>query len=152
MSRDSRDLAQLHDEIDSLRETVAMLARRERRRRWARAAAVAVILIPATAYAAQIVIPNVFSNGTVADANEVNANFDALTTESNAQDTRLSSLEGSTSSSVANCTLQPFANNWDGVLNFICPAGQTVGGVYSIHDNSVEDRRFRFYCCDIERD
>jgi hypothetical protein len=51
------------------------------------------LAVPLAAYAATISLPNIFSNGTTADANEVNANFDTLVLESNAQDTRLSTLE-----------------------------------------------------------
>ncbi|MBW2417279.1 MAG: hypothetical protein JRH19_01965, partial [Deltaproteobacteria bacterium] len=57
---------------------------------------VAAVAIPAAAYAAAIGVPHTFSNNSPADANEVNANFDALVTESNAQNSRISSLEGDT--------------------------------------------------------
>ena len=56
------------------------------------------LLTPAAAYAAIIGVPNMFSNGTIADANEVNANFSALVSESNDQDARLASLEASVAS------------------------------------------------------
>jgi hypothetical protein len=55
-------------------------------------------MIPAAAYAAVIGVPNTFTNGTIADANDVNANFSALVNESNAQDARLTALEEITTS------------------------------------------------------
>lgn len=61
--------------------------------RFARIALVCLALVPVTAYAAQISAPFAFVNGTVADANQVNANFDALVSESNDQDTRIGALE-----------------------------------------------------------
>jgi hypothetical protein len=51
------------------------------------------LAVPLTAYAATIGVPNVFSNGTVADADEVNTNFTVLTDESNDQDSRITALE-----------------------------------------------------------
>jgi len=52
------------------------------------------LAVPLTAYATTIAMPNVFTNGTIADADEVNDNFDVLVTESNAQDLRISAIEG----------------------------------------------------------
>ena len=54
---------------------------------------VAVVAIPLAAYAATISVPYTFTNGTIADANEVNANFDTLVNESNSQDSRLAAVE-----------------------------------------------------------
>ncbi len=54
-------------------------------------AATLVISIPV--YAATISAPYTFSNGAVADANEVNANFGVLIGESNDQDFRIGALE-----------------------------------------------------------
>jgi hypothetical protein len=51
------------------------------------------LAVPLAAYAATISLPNVFVNGTPANANEVNANFDTLVLESNSQDSRIFSLE-----------------------------------------------------------
>ena len=39
-----------------------------------------------------------------------------------------------------------WANNWDGVLNWSCPTGQALVGMYSEHSNRKEDRRFKFKC------
>lgn len=55
------------------------------------AAALLVFVLPVGA--AQVVLPHVFVNGQIADADEVNLNFDALAQESNAQGLRLNSLE-----------------------------------------------------------
>jgi hypothetical protein len=52
-----------------------------------------VALAAAVSYAAQISVPNTFTNGTPADASQVNANFSTLETESNAQDLRLAAVE-----------------------------------------------------------
>ena len=54
---------------------------------------VAVVLIPLAAYAGSISIPNTFINGTVADADEVNANFSAVKTAVDDNDSRTSVLE-----------------------------------------------------------
>ena len=45
------------------------------------------------------------------------------------------------------CALQGFINDWDGMMNYTCPDGRVLGGMYSVHDNGKEDRRFRPYCC-----
>jgi hypothetical protein len=58
----------------------------------------AVVAVAAVSYAAQISVPNIFVNSTVADADEVNANFSALVMESNSQDSWLVALEGSVTS------------------------------------------------------
>lgn len=50
-------------------------------------------LSAATAQADPITLPYTFSNGERADADEVNANFSTLADESNAQDTRITTLE-----------------------------------------------------------
>src|SRR5687767_3990048 len=57
--------------------------------------AVGAAFVVGTALATQIDIPHQFTSGTPARAAEVNANFTALADESNAQDTRLTALEGS---------------------------------------------------------
>lgn len=51
--------------------------------------------LAAPVLAAQLVVPNVFVNGTVADADDVNLNFSTLVDESNDQDLRLNTLESS---------------------------------------------------------
>ncbi|KAM4612666.1 hemagglutinin/amebocyte aggregation factor-like [Polymixia lowei] len=37
-------------------------------------------------------------------------------------------------------------NDWDGVLYRVCPSGQAVSQITSIHDNGKEDRLWRFSC------
>jgi hypothetical protein len=51
------------------------------------------LLIAPQGMAEQITLPHTFSNGERADADEVNQNFSTLADESNAQDSRLSTLE-----------------------------------------------------------
>jgi hypothetical protein len=60
------------------------------------ALAAAVVAIPLAADAATIFVPYTFVNGTVADATEVNANFNTLVLESNAQDSRITAHTGDT--------------------------------------------------------
>lgn len=52
-----------------------------------------LLVTPMASYGALISMPNTFVSGTVADASQVNANFDTLVVESNDQDARLSGLE-----------------------------------------------------------
>ena len=55
----------------------------KRRSRWlTHLAATALLVVPLAAVAA-VTLPNTFTNGTVADAGEINANFDALVAEVN---------------------------------------------------------------------
>jgi len=41
-----------------------------------------------------------------------------------------------------------YANSWDKPVDFNCPSGQAIVGMYSVHDNGKEDRRFKFQCGD----
>ncbi len=87
---------------------------------------VALVGIPMAAYAATISVPNTFLNGTIADADAVNANFDTLVTESNDQDSRISAVEGSLPH---DCTLQ--TQSFPTFTNFamFCGAGKlSLGG------------------------
>ncbi|WP_157828041.1 hypothetical protein [Paraglaciecola sp. MB-3u-78] len=52
------------------------------------------VLASSLTSAAEVVIPHTFSNGQVADATDVNANFKALADETNANNTRIGVLEG----------------------------------------------------------
>jgi hypothetical protein len=65
------------------------------KRRGARASLVvlALLVVPLVAVAASITVPNAFVNGTPADADDVNENFDTLVLESNDQDGRIGTLE-----------------------------------------------------------
>eukprot|EP01084_Bolivina_argentea_P083134 150528_1 len=40
-----------------------------------------------------------------------------------------------------------YLNNWDGILNYNCPNNGLIRNIYSYHDNSRGDRRFKFECC-----
>jgi hypothetical protein len=53
---------------------------------------VIVVVIPLAVAAGTVTVPNTFMNGTAADANEVNANFDAVETAVNDNDSRITAL------------------------------------------------------------
>jgi hypothetical protein len=100
-----REIIELREEIATLKAQLSALEQRAAERpagRLGRAAAksrlrlgfaAALTAIPLAAYAAQVSLPNSFTGGTIADANQVNANFDALLAESNTQDLRIAALE-----------------------------------------------------------
>ncbi|CAH2276563.1 Hypothetical predicted protein [Pelobates cultripes] len=52
-----------------------------------------------------------------------------------------------TFSNPGSCTWSGYANNFDEELYFICPFGSVLRGMESFHDNSKEDRRWKFECC-----
>lgn len=69
----------LEQRIDRLERELARSHARERRRRRGRLLALgALIFVPLTAWAVNLDVPYVFTNGTIADAEEVNANFAAV--------------------------------------------------------------------------
>lgn len=75
-----------------------------------------VSIIPIAAIAAPVVLPNTFANGTVADANEVNANFDALANAIN-------------SSEIYETTdFLNFLQNQTATLTALCDSGDIVLG------------------------
>lgn len=43
-----------------------------------------------------------------------------------------------------------YVNQWNGTVNFTCPENMVLIGVYSIHDNGNEDRRFRYRCASLQ--
>nr|XP_034332017.1 hemagglutinin/amebocyte aggregation factor [Crassostrea gigas] len=45
------------------------------------------------------------------------------------------------------CHWTGYVNNWDSYVNYHVPYGYVIRGVFSIHDNGKEDRRFRFEIC-----
>ncbi|CAG5115564.1 unnamed protein product [Candidula unifasciata] len=51
--------------------------------------------------------------------------------------------------STRNCYQTFYVNDLDGVMTFSVPTGQVIKGVYSYHENKKEDRRWRFYLCDL---
>jgi len=40
-------------------------------------------------------------------------------------------------------------NNYDKDMNYICPGNKVIAGVCSHHNSGKEDRKFNFYCCQI---
>ncbi len=98
-----------------------------------------LLVIPLAVAAGTVSVPNTFVNGTVADADQVNANFSALATESNAQDARLLTLETSGiagySQVVANMTI-PAGTTRNVVA--VCPVGtRVIGGGYRIPATTI---------------
>jgi hypothetical protein len=67
-----------------------------RRRAWTMSVLLVALAIPLAAVASPITGLNTFSNGTTADANEVNANFDAVETAVNDNDSRITAVESET--------------------------------------------------------
>ena len=45
------------------------------------------------------------------------------------------------------CQWTEYVNEWEGIMNYNCPNDGLLRTVQSIHDNTKEDRRFRFECC-----
>ena len=41
-----------------------------------------------------------------------------------------------------------YVNDWDEVIAFQCSHNGYITGIDSYHDNHVEDRRFKFRCCE----
>jgi uncharacterized protein YjbI with pentapeptide repeats len=112
-----RDLRELQAEIERLKAELAELRSRPAARlrgllallpssRRSRLILAAAVLVVATAsYAASVSMPYTFVNGTIADADQVNANFGALVAESNDQDSRLAALEVSVATLNASFTV-----------------------------------------------
>ncbi len=73
----------------------AVLARIRALNPWLRTAVFATVLaIPLAAYASSVSVPFLFVNGTLADADEVNANFAAVEAAVNDNDARIAIVEG----------------------------------------------------------
>jgi len=47
--------------------------------------------------------------------------------------------------------LSAYLNDWDAVLNFRCEDNEVLTGVYSVHSNSHEDRRWAARCASVVR-
>ena len=45
------------------------------------------------------------------------------------------------------CAWTGWLNNWDDELHYKCPLSGYIAGFYSYHDNTKEDRRWRWFCC-----
>lgn len=59
-------------------------------------------------------------------------------------------LSGTTTT---NCGLSDdYVNSFDSYFKESCDDGQVLHGLYSYHDNGKEDRRFKFHCCDLQRE
>ena len=48
---------------------------------------------------------------------------------------------------ITDCEWTGYMNEWDGIMNYDCPNDGLLRTIQSYHDNSKEDRRFRFECC-----
>jgi len=53
------------------------------------------------------------------------------------------------SHSTAYASSQGFVNDWDRPFTFECPTNQAISSLYSVHDNRMEDRRWKFACAQI---
>ena len=112
------------------------------------------VLVPMSVAAGTVSVPNTFSNGTLAVADEVNANFDVLEAESNAHDAQLDALENAVIG-FANCAYTPCADAPEVAL---CPAGKVMIGIDipefggdegSCNPAGVGTDDFRVQCCDL---
>ena len=45
------------------------------------------------------------------------------------------------------CTKSSYVNQFHEYISYMCGKNQYIGGVESYHDNSKEDRRWKFTCC-----
>jgi len=51
-----------------------------------------------------------------------------------------------TNAQLVDVGLTSYLNKWDGVLDFTCADDEVLIGVYSVHDNKKEDRRWKARC------
>jgi len=82
-----------------------------------------------------------------AGSNRMIAGF--LSVHDNIKEDRLWAFHDAAASGVT-CTQQGFSgyvNDYDNVARFECGTNQALNGVYSVHDNHKEDRRWKFECC-----
>ncbi len=77
----------------ALSATAAWVLRRHRTS-FGLPAVLVLLVVPLVVAAGTVTVPNTFMNGEVADADQVNANFDAVETEVNDNDARITVLEG----------------------------------------------------------
>ncbi|CAG5115562.1 unnamed protein product [Candidula unifasciata] len=52
-----------------------------------------------------------------------------------------------TAYTTTSCFWTEFLNLWDQTLDYNCPGDNYINGIYSVHDNYYEDRRFSVKCC-----
>ncbi|KAI8750480.1 dermatopontin [Biomphalaria glabrata] len=45
------------------------------------------------------------------------------------------------------CVQSGYVNEFDATIDYTCPGNKILTGISSYHDNSKEDRRFKFTCC-----
>ena len=45
------------------------------------------------------------------------------------------------------CAWTGYINDWDGWMDHKIAVNQVITGIYSVHDNGREDRRYKFYVC-----
>ncbi|KAK0046707.1 dermatopontin [Biomphalaria pfeifferi] len=45
------------------------------------------------------------------------------------------------------CIQSDYVNDFDATFNYTCPGNKVLTGISSYHENTREDRRFRFVCC-----
>ena len=69
----------------------------------------ALIAVPLVVVAGEVTLPNTFSNNTVADANEVNANFDAVKTAVDDNDARIGAAQSAAASAQRTADAASFA-------------------------------------------
>lgn len=81
-------------------------------------AVAAVVVVPAILVASTVPPLTTFTTGTVASATEVNANFAALRTATNDQETRLLGLEGNVAARYRTGSSQAFPTSTRTVVNF----------------------------------
>ncbi len=91
--------------------------RRRSAPRWLRVGLALAVLVPTAAWAGQVVGLITFVNGDPADADEVNANFSALTTAVNDNDTRLQALEILLG---ADCPVDQFVTGFSAGAPLVC--------------------------------
>lgn len=107
---------------------------------------VTVLMVPLVAYATTISIPHLFSNGTTADADEVNANFDALVIESNAQNSRIAGIEtaiatlpsdvASNTSGIATNTSGISSNSF-GIATNLASIGTNASDIFTLQSSAA---------------
>ncbi|PIO39712.1 hypothetical protein AB205_0200370 [Aquarana catesbeiana] len=52
-----------------------------------------------------------------------------------------------TFSNATSCSWTGYINDFDLEFSYICPFGSVINGMYSYHDNTREDRRWKLFCC-----